>query len=246
MEIKYKRVLLKVSGEALEDEKNHTIFSREKMFGIAQQVKILTDKKVQVCLVVGAGNIWRGKLASSLNIDPAAADDMGMLGTVINGLGLKGVLENEGLKAHVFSSVPLPKFCDYYTQRDALRALEQGEVCIFVGGTGNPFFTTDSCAALRALETSCDVILMAKNGVDGVYTADPKKDKNAKLLKSLTYHDILSKNLKVMDNTAAGLLEESQIQIRVFEMKPENFLKVITGDPMGTLITSGKGFTKQK
>lgn len=246
MEIKYKRVLLKVSGEALEDEENHTIFSREKMFGIAQQVKILTDKKVQVCLVVGAGNIWRGKLASSLNIDPAAADDMGMLGTVINGLGLKGVLENEGLKAHVFSSVPLPKFCDYYTQRDALKALEQGEVCIFVGGTGNPFFTTDSCAALRALETSCDVILMAKNGVDGVYTADPKKDKNAKLLKSLTYHDILSKNLKVMDNTAAGLLEESHIQIRVFEMKPENFLKVITGDPMGTLITSSKGFTKQK
>lgn len=246
MDIKYKRVLFKVSGEALEDEVNHTIFSKEKMLGIAKQVKILHDNKVQVCMVVGAGNIWRGKLAGTLNMNPAAADDMGMLGTVINGLGLKGVLESQGLKAHVFSSVPLPKFCDYYTQRDALKALEAGEVCIFAGGTGNPFFTTDSCAALRALETSCDVILMAKNGVDGVYTADPKKDKNAKLIKSLTYHDILSKQLKVMDATAAGLLEESSIQIRVFEMKPENFLKVITGDPMGTLITSKKTITKQR
>ena len=237
MEIKYKRVLLKISGEALEDSENHSIFSKEKMVGIAEQVRILHSAGVQVCLVVGAGNIWRGKLAGLLGLNPAQADDMGMMGTVINGLGLKGVLENNGLKAHVFSSIQVYKFCDYFTQRDALRALDNGEVCIFVGGTGNPFFTTDSCAALRALETSCDVILMAKNGVDGVYTADPKTDKSAKLIKTITYHEILDKKLKVMDATAAGLLEDSNIQIRVFEMKPENFLKVITGDSMGTLIT---------
>lgn len=237
MEIKYKRVLLKVSGEALEDSANHTIFDKEKMYGIANQVKVLHDAGVQVCIVVGAGNIWRGKLAGQLGLNLAVADDMGMIGTLINGLGLKGVLENSGLKAHVFSSIEVVKFCDYFTQRDALNALDNDEVCIFVGGTGNPFFTTDSCAALRALETNCDVILMAKNGVDGVYTADPKTDKKAKLIKSLTYHEILDKKLKVMDATTAGLLEDSNIQIRVFEMKPENFLKVVQGDPMGTLIT---------
>ena len=120
MEIKYKRVLLKISGEALEDSENHSIFSKEKMVGIAEQVRILHSAGVQVCLVVGAGNIWRGKLAGLLGLNPAQADDMGMMGTVINGLGLKGVLENNGLKAHVFSSIQVDKFCDYFTQRDAL------------------------------------------------------------------------------------------------------------------------------
>lgn len=237
MDIKYKRVLLKVSGEALEDDVNHTILSKEKVEKIANQVKILHDAGVDVCLVVGAGNIWRGKLASEIGLDDAMADDMGMIGTLINGLCLKGVIENAGLKAHVFSSVQAEKFCDYYVKRNAIKALENKEVCIFVGGTGNPFFTTDSCAALRALETKCDVILMAKNGTDGVYTADPNKDKNAKLIKEITYHEVIDKKLKFMDSTAASLLENSSIVMRVFRMEPENFLKVIQGDPMGTIVT---------
>lgn len=237
MEIRYRRVLLKISGEALEDRKNHAVLERGKLVKIAEQVKALSKIGVLTSLVVGAGNIWRGKLAQTLGMDAPSADDMGMLGTAINGLALRGVLLSKGVKARVFSSVPLPKFCDYYTKRDALSAWEKGEVCIFVGGTGNPFFTTDSCAALRALETESEVILMAKNGVDGVYTADPKKDPKAKLIRSLTYRDVLAKGLEVMDATAAGLLRDTPVQIRVFEMKPENFLKVVQGDSMGTLIT---------
>ena len=237
MEIKYKRVLLKISGEALEDSENHSIFSKEKMVGIAEQVRILHSAGVQVCLVVGAGNIWRGKLAGLLGLNPAQADDMGMMGTVINGLGLKGVLENNGLKAHVFSSIQVDKFCDYFTQRDALRALDNGEVCIFVGGTGNPFFTTDSCAALRALETSCDVILMAKNGVDGVYNADPKKDPTATRFEHLTYMDLLNKGLQVMDSTATSMCMDNDMELVVFNMNEKgNIVKAMKGEAVCTRI----------
>lgn len=238
MPIKYKRILLKISGEALKDVKDNEIFSSSLIDELALRVKDLVSSGVQVGIVVGAGNIWRGNRAQELGMDSADADDMGMLGTMINALAIRAVLQKHGMKAKAYSSVPVPKFLDYYTKRDAMASLQEGYVNVYGGGTSNPYFTTDSAAALRALETGCDAILMAKNGVEGVYTADPKKEKNAKLIKAMTYQDILNKALKVMDATAAGLLLNSKIETRVFKMDPENFLKVVEGEEIGTTISS--------
>ena len=232
----FKRVLLKVSGEALKEEGEKEIFTPELLDQLAESVKALYDEGVQICIVVGAGNIWRGNRAKTLGMDGADADDMGMLGTIINTLALRAVLRKHGLKAHAFSSIPCPKFIDYYTKRDAIKALDNGEICIFGGGTGNPFFTTDSAAALRALEVGCDAILMAKSGVEGVYTADPRKDPKATLIEKATYQEILDCGIKVMDATAAGLLLDSDIVTRVFRMVPENFVKVADGSTIGTTV----------
>lgn len=238
MAVKYKRVILKISGEALKKDDDEAIFSNDLIIEIISRVKELLDLGIQVGIVVGAGNIWRGNRASELGMDGADADDMGMIATWINSLALRSVLQKHGIKAKAFSSVPVPKFLDYYTKRDALIALDEGYVNIYGGGTSNPFFTTDSAAALRALETRCDAILMAKNGVEGVYTADPRVDKNAKLIKTLTYQEILDKSLKVMDATAASLLLNSNIETRVFKMEPDNFIKVVKGEDIGTTLKS--------
>lgn len=198
----------------------------------------MVDKGVQVAIVVGAGNIWRGKMADSIGIDPATADYMGMLGTMINSLALQSAIEQEGIACRVLSSISATQVAEPYIRRRAIRHLEKGRVIIFAGGTGNPFFTTDTTAALRAKEVQCDVILMAKNGVDGVYSADPNVDPTAKLLKHLTYRELLQKELKVMDSTAVSLLKDSNVQIRVFNMSDmDNFMKVITGSDLGTTIT---------
>src|SRR5574344_199347 len=229
--MQYKRVLLKLSGEALKDEESSSIFSPEKLKEIASAIKALKNEGCQVCIVVGAGNIWRGKLASSIGIEPAKADYMGMLGTVINAEAISSTLNQMGIPNNVMTSLEMKAVAETYYYDKAWAYLEKGKVVIFGGGTGNPFFTTDTCAALRAKEMKCDAIFMAKNGVEGVFTADPRTDKEATLIKKITYTEVLNKNLKVMDSTAVSLLRESNIIIRVFDMgKAENFAKVMNGE----------------
>ena len=185
----YKRVLLKLSGEALKGDSN-SIFDSENIYEVSNAIKIMVQRGVQVAVVVGAGNIWRGKLAESIGIERSQADYMGMLGTIINALALQSSLQNQGIDARVMTSIEMERVAEQYIQRKAIHHLEQGKVVIFGGGTGNPYFTTDTTAALRALETNCDVIMMAKNGVDGVYSSDPRIDKDAVLFKELTLNFI--------------------------------------------------------
>lgn len=235
--MKYKRVLVKLSGEALKDSESNQILSADKLTKTAKAIKALKTAGADVCIVVGAGNIWRGKLADSIGIEPAIADYMGMLGTVVNGMAISSALDKEGISNRVMSSLDIRQCAEPYILKKGLSHLEKGKVVIFVGGTGNPFFTTDTTAALRAKEMKCDAIFMAKNGVEGVFTSDPRTDKNAKLIKEITYEDLLKKNLKVMDSTAVSLLRESDIIIRVFDMgNEENFAKILRGEDIGTLI----------
>ena len=185
--MKYKRILIKISGEALADEKNHLILDKNKLEAIAKVVKKLHQAKVQVGIVIGAGNIWRGKLAKSMNIDPATGDYMGMLGTTINCLALGDALNNLGLKTKVLSAVTIETFCEKYSPKLADKYLKQGYVVLFAAGTGKPFFTTDTTASLRALDIGADAIFAAKNGVDGVYDSDPRINKNAKRRFNIKY-----------------------------------------------------------
>lgn len=237
---KYKRVLLKLSGEALQDSEEKSIFSAEILNNIAEAIKKMTDQGIEVAVVVGAGNIWRGKMAQTIGIEPATADYMGMLGTIINALALQSSLEKHNVDCRVLSAINVNEVAEPYIRRRALRHLEKKRVVIFAGGTGNPFFTTDTAAALRAKETNCDAILMAKNGTDGVLSADPKLDKTATLIEEITYREMLTKNLKVMDSTAVSLLQESTIEIRVFNINDlSNLKKVLDGEKVGTTIKKG-------
>lgn len=237
---KYKRVLLKLSGEALQDSEEKSIFSAEILNNIAEAIKKMTNQGIEVAVVVGAGNIWRGKMAQTIDIEPATADYMGMLGTIINALALQSSLEKHNVDCRVLSAINVNEVAEPYIRRRALRHLEKKRVVIFAGGTGNPFFTTDTAAALRAKETNCDAILMAKNGTDGVLSADPKLDKTATLIEEITYREMLTKNLKVMDSTAVSLLQESTIEIRVFNINDlSNLKKVLDGEKVGTTIKKG-------
>lgn len=237
---KYKRVLLKLSGEALQDYEEKSIFSAEILNNIAEAIKKMTNQGIEVAVVVGAGNIWRGKMAQTIGIEPATADYMGMLGTIINALALQSSLEKHNVDCRVLSAINVNEVAEPYIRRRALRHLEKKRVVIFAGGTGNPFFTTDTAAALRAKETNCDAILMAKNGTDGVLSADPKLDKTATLIEEITYREMLTKNLKVMDSTAVSLLQESTIEIRVFNINDlSNLKKVLDGEKVGTTIKKG-------
>ena len=237
---KYKRVLLKLSGEALQDSEEKSIFSAEILNNIAEAIKKMTNQGIEVAVVVGAGNIWRGKMAQTIGIEPATADYMGMLGTIINALALQSSLEKHEVDCRVLSAINVNEVAEPYIRRRALRHLEKKRVVIFAGGTGNPFFTTDTAAALRAKETNCDAILMAKNGTDGVLSADPKLDKTATLIEEITYREMLTKNLKVMDSTAVSLLQESTIEIRVFNINYlSNLKKVLDGEKVGTTIKKG-------
>lgn len=237
---KYKRVLLKLSGEALQDSEEKSIFSAEILNNIAEAIKKMANQGIEVAVVVGAGNIWRGKMAQTIGIEPATADYMGMLGTIINALALQSSLEKHNVDCRVLSAINVNEVAEPYIRRRALRHLEKKRVVIFAGGTGNPFFTTDTAAALRAKETNCDAILMAKNGTDGVLSADPKLDKTATLIEEITYREMLTKNLKVMDSTAVSLLQESTIEIRVFNINDlSNLKKVLDGEKVGTTIKKG-------
>lgn len=237
--MKYQRVLIKISGEALRSgRKDDRILDASKLKETAEEIKQIYDTHpgIMIAVVVGAGNIWRGVFAEEIGIERATADYMGMLGTIINAMALQSALHDAGVSSRVMSSIEVPSVAERYIRKRALRHLEKGRLVIFAGGTGNPYFTTDTTAALRAMEINANAILMAKNGVDGVYTSDPRIDKNARIIKELTFKELIDKNLKVMDQTAASLIQNSDIEIRVFAMQKGNMLKVLSGDDIGTTI----------
>ncbi|MBQ9211524.1 MAG: UMP kinase [Clostridia bacterium] len=231
----YHRVLLKLSGEALKAD--HDLFDFEKVNGVAKIIRRMHDMGVEIGIVIGAGNIWRGRQGPSANMDAVTADQMGMLGTVINCLCVADALRKEGLDAVVQSAVDMTRFAEPFNAMAARRHLSEGRVVLFACGTGNPFFSTDSGVALRAIEMEVDAVLMAKN-IDGVYTADPAKDPTATLIKDITYADALAKGLKVMDASAFALCAENKVpMVRVFGLDdPENLIKVLEGDEMGTFV----------
>ena len=232
----YKRVLLKLSGEALSS--NGEIFSREILEDLSRQIKDIVEMGIEVAIVVGGGNFVRGKMAEELNIDRSQVDNMGMLGTVINALAIQGSLEMMGVDTRVQTAVEMTKVAEPYIPRRAIRHLEKGRVVVFGAGTGSAFFSTDTAAALRASEIHADVILMCKNGVDGVYDADPKIDKNAEKFETLTYMDVLQKRLQVMDATATSMCMDNNIDLIVFNMnEKDNIIKAVKGESNGTIVT---------
>lgn len=238
--MKYKRVLLKLSGEALAGEDKIGINAKT-VADIARQIKDAKDLGVEIAIVCGGGNIWRGKTGADMGMDRSSADYMGMLATVMNGLAVQNALEAIGVPTRVLSAIEMRQVAEPYIRRRAIRHLEKGRIVIFGAGTGSPFFTTDTTAALRAAEINADVILMAKNGVDGVYSADPKVDPNAKKYSELTQLDLISKNLKVMDSTASSLSMDNNIPLVVFNVnKPGNIKKVVMGENIGTVIKGDK------
>jgi uridylate kinase len=233
---RYKRVLLKLSGESFA-KPGHFGIDPEHLTAIAREVREAASVGTQVAVVVGGGNIIRGAaLAQAGHIAQATADQMGMLGTVINGIALKEALIAQGLDTRVQSAVEMKSVAEPFIRGRAIRHLEKGRVVILAAGTGNPFFTTDTCAALRAAELGCDVILKATK-VDGVYTADPKKDPNATRYERLSFAEAISKNLKVMDTAAFALCQEQKIPVLIFNFDaPGNIRKVVQGDQIGTLV----------
>ncbi len=232
-QIKYKRVLLKLSGEALAGE-NKTGISPEVVDDITEQVKELKDLGVEVAIVVGGGNFWRGKYGH--NMEKTTSDYMGMLATTINALALQDALEAKGMFTRVQTAIEMREIAEPYIKRKATKHLEKGRIVIFAAGTGNPFFTTDTCAALRAAEIDAEVILVAKT-IDGVYSADPKLDPNAIKYDEITYLDILNKDLKVMDSTATSLCKDNGIPLIVFAMSEKgNMLKAVKGERVGTIV----------
>lgn len=237
---KYKRIVLKLSGEALAGKLGYGI-DPEVMTSIAQQIKDIVAQKVEIAVVVGGGNIWRGIAGSAKGMDRATADYMGMLATVMNSLALQDALETEGVDTRVQTSIEMRQVAEPYIRRRAMRHLEKGRVVIFAAGTGNPFFSTDTTAALRAAEIEADVILMAKNNVDGVYNADPAVDINAKKYENLDFMDVINQGLAVMDTTAVTLCMENQIEIIVFNISENgNIMKVVLGDKIGTEVRRKK------
>ena len=235
----YKRIVLKLSGEALQGKKSHGI-EHSVLVSISRQIKEIRDLNVDVAIVLGGGNIFRGQENTGslgLDMDRAVADYMGMLATMINGLALQNVLEDTGVATRVMTAIEIQKIAEPYIRRRAIRHLEKGRVVIFVAGTGNPYFTTDTAAALRAMEIHADVIVKATK-VDGVYSADPLKVKNAKKFDQLKYIDVLKKGLKVMDATAVSLCMDNKLPIVVFNLNKEgNIKRVVLGEKIGTVVS---------
>ncbi len=232
-ELAYKRVLLKLSGEALAGEKGFGI-DNDTVLQIVTSVKKIMEMGVEVAIVVGGGNIFRGR--SGENMDRTTADHMGMLATVINALALQSALENIGVDTRAQTAIEMKEIAEPYIRRRAMRHLEKGRVVIFGAGSGNPYFSTDTAAALRAAEVDAEVILLAKK-VDGVYDSDPATNPNAVKFDKLTYLDVLNRDLKVMDSTATSLCKDNQIPIRVFSLEdPDNIIKVIKGENIGTIV----------
>ncbi len=232
----YKRIVLKLSGEALAGQNGYGI-DPEMILSIATQIKEVIHLKVEVAIVVGGGNIWRGVAGSSKGMDRATADYMGMLATVMNALALQDALEKIGVPTRVQSSIEMRQVAEPYIRRRAIRHLEKGRVIIFAAGTGNPYFSTDTTAALRAAEIEAEVILMAKNKVDGVYTADPFKDENAIKFDSLTYKEVITNSLAVMDSTASSLCMDNNIPLIVFNITQEgNIKRAVLGEKIGTIV----------
>lgn len=232
---KYKRVVLKLSGEALAGERGFGI-EQSMLRTVAEQVKDIVSLGVEVAVVVGGGNIWRGVAGSNQGMDRATADYMGMLATVMNALALQDAFEQNGIDTRVQTAIEMREIAEPYIRRRAIRHLEKGRVVIFAAGTGNPFFSTDTTAALRAAEIEADVILMAKK-VDGVYDSDPVKNPNAKRYDQLSYIEVLNRGLGVMDSTATSLCMDNDIPLIVFDLKQKgNILKVVLGEVIGTYV----------
>lgn len=233
--MEYKRVLLKVSGEALMGNRQFG-HDNDTILRICRDIKEVHDKGIEVCLVVGGGNIYRGISAAETGMERASADYMGMLATVINALALQNALESVGVQSRVASAIPMQTVCETYIRRRAIRHMEKGRVVIFAAGTGNPFFTTDTAAALRAVEMGCDALFKGTQ-VDGVYSADPKKDKSATRYDKLTYKEVLNNDLNVMDASAISLSRENKIPVIVFSIQSKGqFVKAALGEGTYTII----------
>jgi uridylate kinase len=232
---KYKRILLKLSGESLMGNQNYGI-DENRLNEYAAQIAIVAEMEVQIGIVIGGGNIFRGLSGSSKGFDRVNGDQMGMLATVINSLALSSSLKNSGIKSRVFSAIRMEPVAEYYSREIAVKALEKGEVVIISGGTGNPYFTTDTASALRAVETGAEIMLKGTR-VDGVYTADPEKDPQAKKFERISFAEVYQKNLRIMDLTATTLCKENNLPVLVFNMdKKGNLEKVLQGEDIGTLI----------
>ncbi len=233
--MQYKRILLKLSGEALMGDKQYGIDSK-RLSEYAKEIKEVAEKGVEVAIVIGGGNIFRGLTGAATGMDRVQGDHMGMLATVINGLALQSALEMQGVQTRLQSAIQINEVAEPFIRRRAMRHLEKGRVVIFGGGTGNPYFTTDSAAVLRAIEMEADVILKGTR-VDGIYTSDPEKDKNATKFDTISFADVLLKGLKVMDTTAFTLSQENELPIVVFDMnKKGNLLKLVEGENIGTVV----------
>lgn len=233
--MQYKRILLKLSGEALMGNRQYGI-DPERLHDYAREIKEITEKGVEVAIVIGGGNIFRGVAGASRGMDRVQGDHMGMLATVINGLALQSALEDENVETRLQSAIKMNEVAEPFIRRKAIRHLEKGRVVIFGGGTGNPYFTTDSAAVLRAIEVEADVILKGTR-VDGIYTSDPEKNADATKFDFISFEDVLKKGLKVMDTTAFTLSQENELPIIVFDMNTKgNLLKVISGEKIGTKV----------
>lgn len=240
MTARYGRIVLKLSGEALSGQEGFGI-EPAIIKSIAKQVKDVVELGVETCIVVGGGNIWRGKVGSEMGMDRANADYMGMLATVMNSLALQDSLEDIGIQTRVQTSIEMRQVAEPYIRRKAIRHLEKKRVVIFAAGTGNPYFSTDTTAALRAAEVEAEVILMAKNNVDGVYSDDPKTNKAATKYDNLSYMDMLNEGLEVMDSTASSLCMDNDIPLIVFSITEEgNIKRVVEGEDLGTTIRGNK------
>ena len=232
---KYRRILLKLSGEGLMGERDYGI-DTDTVDRICGDIKSVHDQGVQIGLVIGAGNIFRGLSDAAKGVERTSADYMGMLATVLNALAVQSVLESKGVETRVQSAIPMATVCEPYIRRKAVRHMEKNRVVIFAGGTGNPFFTTDTAAALRAVEMNCDALLKGTQ-VDGVYDADPKTNKNAKRFEKLSYQDVLTRNLRVMDTSAIALARENEVPILVFSIhNPGGLQEVVFGGGTFTII----------
>jgi uridylate kinase len=234
--MKYKRILLKLSGEALLGKKNYGM-DPDILSQYSKEIKLVAEKGVQIAIVIGGGNIYRGMEASTTGIDRVQGDYMGMLATVINGMALQSALEKNGMFTRLLSGIKIEQVCEPFIRRRAIRHLEKGRIVIFGAGTGNPYFTTDSAASLRAIEIEADAVLKGTR-VDGIYTSDPEKDPKATRYSKISFDEVYNKGLKIMDMTAFTLCKENGLPIIVFDMnKKDNLLKIIEGQDIGTLVT---------
>lgn len=234
----YRRVLLKISGEALMGDQGYGLHPPT-VARVADEVKSVHDMGVQICMVIGGGNVFRGLQGSAQGMERTTADYMGMLATVMNALAMQSALETLGVHTRVISAIPMDQVCEPYIRRRAVRHLEKDRVCIFAAGTGNPYFTTDTAATLRASEMSCEGIFMGKNGVDGVYDKDPREHADAKRYETVTYDEVLQKNLKVMDASAIALARDNKLPIIVFSLdEPGGFKGILAGQGTYTIVKS--------
>lgn len=240
MNERHERVLLKLSGEALMGESHYGI-DPAVVASLAQQIRKVAAKDVQVAVVIGGGNIWRGISASIKGMDRSTADYMGMVATVLNALALQEASERAGVPTRVMTAIEMHEVAEPYIRRRAIRHMEKGRVVILAAGTGNPYFTTDTAAALRALELNCDILLMAKNGIDGVYDSDPRLNPTARRYERLSHQEAIEKDLRVMDAAALSLCRENNVPILVFDIRDADAIeRAVEGDQVGTLVIAGE------